>query len=78
MLWLDAIMYKKGTKVASHKSKIFKFMKIIASLVLRVRKKSKIWTKAEFLQVGTFLHIHLFAWEILLIKKLDIEETETI
>ena len=33
-------------------------------------------TKAELLQVGIFFHIHLFAREILLIKKLEIEETK--
>ena len=33
--------------------------------------------KAELLQVGIFFLIHLFAWEILLLKKLEIEETKT-
>ena len=33
-------------------------------------------TKAELLQVGIFFLIHLFAWEILLIKKLEIEKTK--
>ena len=33
--------------------------------------------KAEFLQVGIFFLIHLFAWDILLEKKLEIEETKT-
>jgi hypothetical protein len=32
-------------------------------------------TKAELLQVGIFFLIHLFASEILLLKKLEIEET---
>ena len=34
-------------------------------------------TKAELLQAGIFFLIHLFAWEILLVKKLEIEETKT-
>ena len=34
-------------------------------------------TKAELLQVSTFFLIQFFAWEILLIKKLEIEETKT-
>ena len=34
-------------------------------------------TKAELLQVGIFFLIHLFAWEILLLKKLEIEKTKT-
>ena len=35
-------------------------------------------SKAELLQVGIFFLIHLFAWEILLIKKkLAMEETKT-
>ena len=34
-------------------------------------------TKAELLQVGIFFLIHLFAREILLLKKLEIEETKT-
>ena len=33
--------------------------------------------KAELLQVGIFFLIQLFAWEILLLKKLKIEETKT-
>ena len=33
--------------------------------------------KAELLQVGIFFLVHLFAWEILLVKKLEIEETKT-
>ena len=33
--------------------------------------------KTELLQVGIFYLIHLFAWEILLLKKLEIEETKT-
>ena len=33
--------------------------------------------EAELLQVGIFFLIHLFAWEILLLKKLEIEETKT-
>ena len=33
--------------------------------------------KAELLQVGFFSLIHLFAWEIVLIEKLEIEETKT-
>ena len=33
--------------------------------------------KAELLQVGIFFIIHLFALEILLLKKLEIEETKT-
>ena len=32
--------------------------------------------KAELLQVGIFFLIHLFAWEILLLKKLEIKETK--
>ena len=35
------------------------------------------FTKAELLQVGIFFLIHLFAWEILLLKKLEIEGTKT-
>ena len=38
---------------------------------------SMIWPKAELLQVGIFFLIHLFAWDILLLKKLEIEETKT-
>ena len=34
-------------------------------------------TKAELLQVGIFFLIHLFAREILLLKKLENEETKT-
>ena len=38
------------------------------------------WTigcsKAELLQLGIFFLIHLFAWEVLLIKKLEIKETK--
>ena len=34
-------------------------------------------TKAELLQVGILFLIHLFAQEVLLIKKLEIEETKT-
>ena len=34
-------------------------------------------SKAELLQVGIFFIIHLFAREILLLKKLEIEETNT-
>ena len=34
-------------------------------------------TKAELLQVGIFFHIHLFSREIVLLKKLEIEETKT-
>ena len=34
--------------------------------------------KTELLQVGIFFFlIHLFAWEISLLKKLEIEETKT-
>ena len=33
-------------------------------------------TNTELLQVGIFFLIHLFAWEILLLKKLEIEETK--
>ena len=33
--------------------------------------------KAELLQVGIFFLIHLFAQEILLLKKFEIEETKT-
>ena len=33
--------------------------------------------KAELLQVGIFFLVHLFAREILLLKKLEIEETKT-
>ena len=33
--------------------------------------------KSELLQVGIFFLIHLFAWTILLLKKLEIEETNT-
>ena len=32
--------------------------------------------RAELLHVGIFFLIHLFAWEILLLKKLEIEETK--
>ena len=39
---------------------------------------SMIWPKAELLQVGIFFLIHLFAWDILLLKKLEIEETTTL
>ena len=34
-------------------------------------------TKAELLQVGIFFLIHLFAWEVLLVKMLEIEKTKT-
>ena len=34
-------------------------------------------SKAKLLQVGIFFFIHLFAREILLIKKLEIKETKT-
>ena len=34
-------------------------------------------SKAELLQVGIFFLIHLCAWEILLLKKLEMEETKT-
>ena len=34
--------------------------------------------KAKLLQVGIIFLIHLFAWEILLIKKLEIKEIKTI
>ena len=33
--------------------------------------------KAELLQEGIFFLIYLFVWEILLLKKLEIEETKT-
>ena len=33
--------------------------------------------KAELLQVGIFFFVYLFAWEILQLKKLKIEETKT-
>jgi hypothetical protein len=33
--------------------------------------------KAELLQVGISFLIHLFEWEILLLKELEIEETKT-
>ena len=33
--------------------------------------------KAELLQEGIFFLIHLFAWEISLLKMLEIEETKT-
>ena len=39
--------------------------------------ESEIRAKAELLQVGIFFLIHLFAGEILLLKKLEIEETKT-
>ena len=34
--------------------------------------------KAELLQLGIFFLIHLFAREILVVKKLEIDETKTI
>jgi hypothetical protein len=41
-------------------------------------KKSWSTVKAEFTLVGNFFHEHSFLpWEILLIKKLDIEKTKT-
>ena len=33
-------------------------------------------TKAELLQEGIFFLVHLFAWKILILKKLVIEETK--
>ena len=46
-----------------------------------MKKKQKNWkgwlsVSAKLLQVGIFFLIHLFAWEILLLKKLEIEETK--
>jgi hypothetical protein len=38
--------------------------------------KKKFHYKAKLLQVGIFFLIHLFAREILLLKKLEIEETK--
>ena len=35
-------------------------------------------TKVELLQVGIFFLIHLFAQEVLLVKKLEIKETKTL
>ena len=43
----------------------------------KIVQNSKIDTKAELLKVGIFFLIHLFAREILLLKKLEIEETKT-
>ena len=49
-------------------------MSVACGFALRYLLKS---SKAELLQVGIFFLIHLFAREILLIKKLEIEETKT-
>jgi hypothetical protein len=46
--------------------------------VCSLKKYSKLaHTKAELLQVCIFFLIHLFAREIILLKKLEIEETKT-
>ena len=53
-----------------------KFKKII--FLSSLNKLSNVLiTKAELLQVGVFFVIHLFAREILSLKKFEIEETET-
>ena len=46
-------------------------------LVLRIPNIKWNLSKAELLQVGIFFLIHLFAWEILLLKKLEIEDNKT-
>ena len=48
------------------------------SLMYNFTRKILIFLKAELLQVDIFFLIHLFAWEILLLKKLEIEETKTV
>ena len=60
------------------------FMNSVIYTVLQINRHSHMiyWncsnnTKAELLQVGIFFLIHLFAGEILLLKKLEIEETKT-
>ena len=37
---------------------------------------TKVFTKAELLQEGIFFLIHLFARDILVVKKLEIEKTK--